>query len=196
MKKVVGACILLVTVMIISVGCRQHVTPKPRGYFRIELPEKSYEVFDADYPFRFQHLKAAEVKSDSSVNSEKYWLNVEYPSLNGQIHISYKAIDNNLYELLEDSRKLAYKHTIKADAINERMFSDEAKNILGVVYEIKGNAASPMQFFATDSLNHFIRGALYFNATPNQDSLAPVIDFVQEDVIKLMETLEWNNSIR
>ncbi|MCK5169644.1 MAG: gliding motility lipoprotein GldD, partial [Bacteroidales bacterium] len=113
------------------------------------------------------------------------------PDLNGKIHISYKTIDNNLNQILEDTRKLVYKHTIKADAINEKMFIKPEKKVYGILYEIEGNAASPMQFFLTDSINHYLRGALYFNVEPNKDSLAPVLDFVREDIIVLIESFEW-----
>ena len=189
--------LMVLSVLVIIVmgfgACKQHHTPKPRGYFRINFPEKEYAIFNGTYPYQFEYPKYASIVADTSENAEKYWLNVSFKDLNGQIHISYKSIDNNFNQLMEDSRKLAYKLTIKADAINERMFYDETNRVTGVLYEIKGNAASPMQFFATDSLNHFIRGSLYFNAIPNQDSLAPVINFVHQDVIRLMETIRWNN---
>ena len=92
---------------------------------------------------------------------------------------------------MEDSRKLAYKHSIKADAIGERFFQNDEHHVYGILYEIKGNAASPLQFAITDSTRHFLRGALYFNSIPNKDSLAPVIDFIKEDMMQLMETVSW-----
>lgn len=182
---------LAAVLLLVSTSCRQHHTPKPRGYFRISFPEKEYQNFDSTYPYKFQYPKYASVKADSSDNAEPYWLNILYPELNGQVHLSYKTVNNNIYDLLEDSRRLAYKHTIKADAINEQMFYNPDKKVIGILYDIKGNAASPLQFFATDSTKHFIRGSLYFNTVPNQDSLAPVISFVRDDVIRLMETIEW-----
>ncbi len=181
-----------VVVVIVGTACRQKTTPKPRGYFRIDLPKKDYQTLREAFPYQFEYPGYAIALPDTSSNAEKYWMNIVFPELNGQLHISYKPVGANFNELMEDSRKLAYKHTIKADAINERMFYDEKKRVTGVLYEIKGNAASPLQFFATDSLKHFIRGSMYFNAKPNQDSLAPVIRFVEEDVIHLMETIQWN----
>ncbi|WP_430815808.1 gliding motility lipoprotein GldD [Carboxylicivirga sp. RSCT41] len=189
-KRLIGL-VLLAFVLLGFESCKQHHTPKPRGYFRISFPEKEYVLFDGSHPYQFEYPKYAKVVPDTSVNAETFWVNIHFKELNGQIHISYKKIEDNFNQLMEDSRKLAYKHTIKADAINERMFYDEINGVTGVLYEIKGDAASPMQFFATDSLNHFIRGSLYFNAIPNQDSLAPVINFVHQDVIQLMETLRW-----
>ncbi len=184
---------LIIAVLCIVTACKQQHTPKPRGYFRISFPERGYQVFNEAHPFRFDYPNYAHVVRDTSANAEQHWVNVVFPDFDGQIHISYKAVNNNFNELMEDSRKLAYKHTIKADAINERMFYNEERKVTGVLYEIRGEAASPLQFFATDSLHHFIRGALYFNAIPNQDSLAPVINFVHEDVMHLMETIQWNN---
>jgi len=177
--------------LIILGGCKRKYTPKPRGYFRIDFPEKKYQKLDSFYPYKFEYPKYVIITQDSSSVSEKYWINIEYPDLNGKIHISYKAIDNNLNQILEDTRKLVYKHTIKADAINEKMFIKPEKKVYGILYEIEGNAASSMQFFLTDSINHYLRGALYFNTEPNKDSLSPVLDFVREDIIVLIESFEW-----
>jgi len=176
---------------IISIGCQRNYTPKPRGYFRISLPEKEYQSFDTTFPYKFDYPTYAKIANDSSNNAEAYWVNLEFPQFNGKVHMSYKTIHNNLFELLEDSRSLAYKHTIKADAINEKLFFDETKNVFGILYNIEGDAASSVQFFATDSTQHFLRGSLYFNSIPNKDSLAPVVTFVGEDIIRLMESLEW-----
>ena len=184
--------LLILAVVVLTFACKQRYTPKARGYFRIDLPEKAYQMFEGDYPYKFEYPAYAVVKPDTSSNAEKYWLNISYLEFKGQIHMSYKPVGDHFNMLMEDSRKLAYKHSIKADAIHERMFYDAEKKVSGVLYEIKGNAASPLQFYATDSLNHFLRGSLYFNAIPNQDSLAPVINFVHQDVIRLMETLQWN----
>jgi gliding motility-associated lipoprotein GldD len=93
--------------------------------------------------------------------------------------------------MLEDSRELAYKHTIKAESINEKIFLKPGRNVYGMLYEIEGNTASSVQFYLTDSTKHFLRGALYFNIQPNKDSLAPVINFVKEDIKILMETFKW-----
>ncbi len=192
MKSAVVLCLIVVVIFMAS-ACKQNHTPKPRGYFRIDLPEKEYQQLNLGYPYNFEHPKYVAIEPDSTGTTEPYWINIDYKKLNGKIHISYKPVNDNLYALLEDSRKFAYKHAIKADAINERLFQSPDNNVTGILYEIKGNAASPMQFFATDSLKHFIRGSVYFNAVPNKDSLAPVISFVHKDVIRLMETLKWSN---
>jgi gliding motility-associated lipoprotein GldD len=134
-----------------------------------------------------------QVKRNVSPNTEPYWINLIYPNYNGIIHFSYKEVKDNLAEVLEDSRKLAYKHSIKADAIGEKLFISPEKKVYGILYDIKGDAASSIQFFLTDSARHFIRGSLYFNNIPNKDSLAPVVNFVKEDIIHLMETFKWKS---
>jgi gliding motility-associated lipoprotein GldD len=93
--------------------------------------------------------------------------------------------------MMEDARSLAYKHTVKADAIDERIFSNSEKKVYGVLYDIRGNSASSIQFFLTDSTKHYIRGALYFRVEPNKDSLAPAVDFFTKDVIEFIESFEW-----
>ncbi len=183
--------VFVIISLIILSGCKKKYTPKPRGFFRIDLPEKSYQKLESGYPYGFRYPDYAIIKKDSSNLNEKYWINIEYPNLNGKIHIIYIQINNNLEEILEDTRKLAYKHTIKADAINEKMFIKPEKKVYGILYNIEGNAASSVQFFLTDSIKNYLRGALYFNVEPNKDSLAPVLNFVKEDIIVLIESFEW-----
>jgi gliding motility-associated lipoprotein GldD len=168
--------------------------PKPYGYFRIDLPVKTYHKWNQGYPYTFEIPGYSEVITDKNANSEPYWINVEVPCNKAEIHISYKKVDNNLFVFTEESRKLAYDHTIKASSIEEEIFLNPAKRVFGTIYHINGNAASPMQFYLTDSLCHFLRGSLYICATPNIDSLKPVIDFLKTDVTRLIETTEWTET--
>ncbi|MBU8891816.1 MAG: gliding motility lipoprotein GldD [Bacteroidales bacterium] len=183
--------VIAISILIFLSGCNKKNTPKPRGFFRIDLHEKQYKRLDENFPFSFNYPVYTVINKDKSKSSENYWFNIEYPDINGKIHISYIKIDENLDEIIEDTRKLAYKHTVKAEAINERVFFRPENDVYGILYEIEGNAASSMQFFLTDSINHYLRGALYFNCEPDKDSLAPVIKFVKEDIVILMESLEW-----
>jgi len=182
---------LLFVFACLPLACKEKAMPKPRGYFRIDFPEKKYELWNQNYPFSFEYLQGASVVKDKSRLAEKYWLNVEYPQYNATLHLSYKEVSENLEEYLEDSHTLVYKHAIKADAIDEKNYTNQQKKVFGLVYRIEGNAASSVQFIATDSIKHFLRGSLYFNAHPNQDSLAPVIKFIDKDIIHLMESLKW-----
>ncbi len=185
----VGATLLL----IISACSENTYTPKPRGYFRTEFPEKSYQTFDSTYPYKFQYPKYAQIQADKEWNSEKYWANVTFGKLHAEIHLTYKKIEKNLPELTEDTRKLAYKHTIKADAITPIEWVNNEKKVYGLLFDIKGNAASTLQFYLTDSVEHFVRGSFYFNTIPNKDSLAPSQKFLREDIDKLIETFEWKS---
>jgi len=181
----------LVVFSFLPISCKEKAMPKPKGYFRIELPEKKYEVWNENYPFSFEYLKGALVVKDKSRLAEKYWLNIEYPKYNATLHLSYKDVRENLEKYLEDSHRLVYKHAIKADAIDGTNYIDKQQNVYGLVYRIQGNAASSIQFIATDSVKHFLRGSLYFNNHPNSDSLAPVIQYIDKDIVHLMESLKW-----
>lgn len=181
--------ITLLFIALFCISCNQNdYSPKPRGYLRIDFPEKSYQSLDSTYPYTFEYPEYGKIKPD---NSQKYWMDLYFPEFKGTIHISYKEVDNNLYQYLEDSRNLAYKHSVKADAINERLFINQNKEVFGTLYEIEGNAASSVQFYLTDSSRHFLRGALYFYTQPNIDSLAPVINFFKKDINHLIETFQW-----
>ncbi len=174
-------------------GCGSGSTPKPRGFLRIDFPEKDYQLFDsANYPYSFYYPTYAKAVEDKSRNAEKYWMNVEFPGYNAKIHISYKDAQGRLDSLIEDSRTLAFKQAYRAEAINERFYTNHETNVYGLLYNLKGNTASAWQFYVTDSVKHFLRGALYFSVTPNKDSLAPANEFFGKDLVKLMETVEWN----
>jgi gliding motility-associated lipoprotein GldD len=184
---------LVILTGVIVYSCSREGTPRPRGYFRIEFPEKDYVRLDTVMPYGFEYPVYGRVETDLSPQAEPYWINLYFPEFKARVHVSYKSVEGNLYELLEDNIRFAYNHVVKADAIDEHIFYDEDNDVFGMVFEIKGDAASPVQFFATDSMRHFLRGSLYFQTRPNRDSLAPVVTFLTEDVIRLMETLRWKN---
>lgn len=177
--------------LILLISCDGSYTPKPAGYARIDYPVRSYQLYDVQNACRFEIPSYAFVEVDSSQGSDGGWFNVVIPSLNGKIHMSYKPVDGNLGEYIADCRALVYKHTVKAEGIEESPFIHRDKNQYGMVYDLKGDVASAVQFFITDSTHHFLRGSLYFNAPPNRDSLNPVIDFLREDIIHLIETTAW-----
>jgi gliding motility-associated lipoprotein GldD len=172
-------------------SCSSTPVPKPRGYFRINFPEKEYRVFDSIYPFTFKYPVYGNVIPEINRGQDGEWINVDFPRYNARIHLSYKDVSGNLNVMMEDARSLAYKHTVKADAIDERVFSNPGKKVYGILYDIRGNSASSIQFFLTDSSKHYIRGALYFRVEPNKDSLAPAVDFFTKDVVTLIESFEW-----
>lgn len=170
-----------------------HYSPKPRGYFRIDLPEKKYSLYNpSSCPFSFEYPVYARIVNDASPHAEPCWINIEFPELNGKIHLSYKSIQNNFARYSEDARVLAYKHSIKADAITETLINKEGR-VSGIKYDIEGDAASSVQFFVTDSSKHFLRGALYFTVVTHKDSLGPVIQFVEKDIDHLINTLKWKD---
>ncbi|MCX6257402.1 MAG: gliding motility lipoprotein GldD [Bacteroidia bacterium] len=166
-------------------------TPRQRGYFRIDLPEKKYRTYTEDCPFRFDYPVYAVIRPDENRNAEPCWINVCFDNFKAIIHLSFKKVNGNLESMTEDAHSFVYRHTIKADAIDERRISLPEKKVYGILYDIKGNAASSMQFYLTDSADHFIRGALYFSVKPNKDSLAPVIGFVRKDIENMINTFEW-----
>ena len=185
--------------LFVFTGCKEKYTPKPRGYFRIDFPEKTYHPLPAGFPYHFDIPDYSTIIPVKNEYNLPFWINVSVPANKAEIHISYyNLIDGkshgktDLNELMEESRSLAYKHTIKADAIEEQVFMNPSKKVFGLIYKIEGNAASPMQFFLTDSTSNFLRGALYIREVPNIDSLGPVIDFLEPDVIRLIETTTWD----
>lgn len=173
-------------------SCEQSYTPKPRGYFRIDFPEKEYVSFDTTFPYSFEYPVYATITGDPHSPGEKYWINLNFPEYKATVHISYKPVNGNLANYLEDAHTLVTKHIEKADAISDSLIIDRGRNLFGLAYTLEGSgAASPYQFFLTDSSTNFVRGALYFNTVPNNDSLEPVIDFIEKDIHHLFSTFKW-----
>jgi gliding motility-associated lipoprotein GldD len=191
----VRLAVFLTLTIIISAACNQSPTfPKPRGYLRIDLPEKHFLQFDSTFPYSFEYPKYAKITFTDFTADNPYWMNIDYPAFQGRIHLSYKPLkDHNLYQLKEDARDLVFRHAQKAAGIKEAHYSDELRKVYAKSFTINGKeAASPFQFYITDSTDHFIRGALYFNLKPNNDSLQPVINFIIDDIRHIIETINWN----
>lgn len=183
---------LFLLIIIAMISCDSSYVPKPNGYIRVYYPEKEYTLFTDAEPFEFKYPVYAEVLPHISKVTEPYWYDIIFPDYNGTIYLSYKKLDGNVEAYIEDTRKLVYKHTARSDGIVEIPFLDRANKRYGILYELSGNVASPVQFFLTDSTAHFLRGSLYFETTPNRDSLNPIIDFVNEDIKYMIESVKWN----
>lgn len=184
--------------ILLLAGCKETYTPKPRGYFRIDFPEKQYMPIDQKYPYQFEIPEYATIEPDYRNPDQPSWINILFPANKAEVHISYYELrqsntnyHEHLAELLEETRELAYKHSVKANAIDEQLYLNPDEKVFGILYRIEGNVASPMQFFLTDSTTHFLRGAFYIRATPDIDSLKPVVEFLEKDVINLIETTSW-----
>lgn len=177
-------------------SCNSPFTPKPRGYYQIPLPEKQYRSFDsAGYPYAFEYPVYSNVVKDSSFFGEAtenpWWVNIDFPQFNGRIYISYKQIGANSFEkLLSDAFNLTNKHSQKAYSIEDSLVQTPNR-VSGMFFRVGGDVATSYQFFLTDSTRHFLRGALYFEASPNQDSLAVVNQFVADDMRHLINTFRW-----
>lgn len=187
--------VLVFLSVVLLTSCSTDYTPKPRGYFKIELPEKSYQSYQSDCPYSFDYPVYAQVLQDSASNARPCWLDVSYPQFNGRIHLSYQTISSKkiFNELVEDARTFAFKHTVKATAIDEAIISYPDQKVYGIYYSIDGNTASSVQFFLTDSTHNYLRGALYFNEQPRLDSIQPVLDFVKKDIDVMIKTFKWKN---
>jgi gliding motility-associated lipoprotein GldD len=190
--------ILPLLLCLVFASCRPATyTPKPVGYFRIDTPQHSYRQLDMPgFPYTFEYPVYGNIVKDSSFFGEKpenpYWINIIFPTVGGTVYISYKDItkQQTLEKLLDDAHKLSYFHTKKADYIDDGVFHN-AYGVSGIFYHVGGDAASAYQFIATDSVKHFMRGALYFDVTPNSDSLRPVNEFLRTDIEHILRTLKW-----
>ena len=189
MKKLPFILLILSTLLISA--CQRRAVPKPMGYFRIAIPDTAYAYAALDgYPYTFRLSRNAEI-ADHPAEGEKYWIDIQYPSINATIHCSYKPIRNNFRTLTRDAQEFLYKHSTVASAIPGQEFANPDNRVWGLYYELHGNTATPIQFVLTDSIGHFFRGSVYCNSIPNQDSLAPIYDYLKKDVRMIMESMTW-----
>jgi gliding motility-associated lipoprotein GldD len=196
MKKKLRYIIFIILgcfITILPFSCGRDYTPKPRGFFRISFPPKSYKSLNCAVPYDFQIPAYSYAEPDIFNPDQPYWLTIQIPANHAQIHISYIKLNGNLAIHIENSRSLVYKHIEKASSIGEQIFNNQKDKVFGTLYTIKGNAASPMQFYLTDSVTNYLRGALYIKEVPNADSLRPVIKFLSEDVLQLVESTKWKH---
>ena len=180
----------------LSASCSSDYSPKPKGYFYIDLPDPVYR--DLDYPF-FQcsisnQALVEEPKNMPAGMKEKNGIgfNLNYPRFHAQIYCSFFRINKPDFPVFsEESRRMVFVQEQKAKGVRETAYSNPEQKVYGLVYEIQGNAASPVQFVITDSARSFFRGALYFDAVFNRDSIAPVLAYINKDIHVMLESFQW-----
>jgi gliding motility-associated lipoprotein GldD len=195
-------------------SCNSNFTPKPRAYYKIDLPTRRYQIFNENgFPYEFEYPVYASISKEyDSTGNNPFWINVNFDNFNGRIYLSYKSIKghsvykvktengyrdslikNNFDALREEAYKLTYKHTVKASGIVDSMFITN-NGSSGVYFYVAGDAATSRQFYISDTATHFIRGALYFDVAPNSDSLTIVSDFLDADMKHLINTFRWKKN--
>lgn len=216
--KLLPAIAIFICSCIFFVACNSTYTSKKRGYFNIELPQHKYVSFDtAGFPFSFEYPAYASIIRDTtyfdSSPENPYWINVDFPGMNARIFLSYKLIGGNaVYKIkqgngvyrdsvatnqfdrmVNDAFNLTNKNEAVATSIKDSLLYTQ-NNVSGVYFKVGGNAATARQFFLSDTTKNFLRGALYFDATPNADSLRPVLNFLEVDMNHLINSFRWKNN--
>ncbi len=186
--------VLIAFLVVTLLSCESEYVPKPKGFNRFDLPSHDYVALADTLPYQFEYSRHAKILPDTSWISDRYWIEIYYPEFKADVHLTYKVIENqdSLKEYLNDAYFLTAKHQIKAYAIDESI-GKTPKGKTVVYAELSGEVPSQFQFFTTDSTSNFLRGALYFNTTVQNDSLRPAIEFVKVDIVHMMNTLEWTS---
>ena len=173
---------------VLLIGCESVQQPKPKAQLRLQYPEPNFKKVPDAYPFYFEYNDWAQLKGVTKTAPDLY-----YPKMKATLYLSYVGVENNIDSLLNDAYQLPGKHMIKAEEIPERVFMAPEKRVYGTLFTVVGNAASQLQFFLTDSTDHFWIGSLYFYSRPNYDSIMPAAKYIERDVVHLMESLRWKN---
>lgn len=173
----------------------QDYSPKPKGYNRIDLPAAAYQKMIENHPYNFEYSKYARLLPDTFARAEPHWIYIDYPAFDANVQLTYKPVNGDLKKLqnmISDAHKLSYKHNVKAFSIQEKIYSSPSGNKANII-DLEGEVPSQVQFYMTDSTKHFLRGALYFKTSTQNDSLAPVIQFIRNDILHLVNSLKWKN---
>lgn len=185
LKKIVGLFSAL-SILALAISCKDDVLPKPESQLRLDYAIAKYASFSNHCPFEFEINEDAIIKEDKNCG-----FSIHYPKMKATIYLTYKTVENNINILLKDAQKLTYEHVIKADDILEQPYINPDKKVYGMFYRVNGNAATNAQFYATDSIKHFVTGSVYFYAKPKFDSIMPAADYVKNDMQRLLETIKW-----
>ena len=185
MKKI-QLLIISILVLVGYQSCKEDVLPKPKAQLRLEYNDPRYVLMETECPYTFEKS----IISKAKINN-RCWINLEYPELRASINMTYRPIQNNLNELLQEAEKLTFNHSIKADGISSRPYLNKEHKVYGSIFEVSGNAASPLQFHVTDSSSHFITGAVYFDVQPNYVSIRPAVQYIENDIVRMIESLQW-----
>jgi gliding motility-associated lipoprotein GldD len=177
-----------VGVFLMLLSCGDSPLPKPSSYLRLDYPNANYKLLDLKIPYQFEHAERTVI-----IQKQNNWVDLYYPDMKATLVMTYRPVNENLRDLFVDAEKLTFKHMIKADDIQSLPYENPASTVYGRVFEVFGNAATQIQFHATDSTDNFLTGALYFYAKPNYDSILPAVQHLKKDIVHLMETLEWKN---
>jgi gliding motility-associated lipoprotein GldD len=185
--KIKSLFFLFLSSLFILASCEDDVLVKPSAMLRLDYPKPEYKTVETGCPYNFSMNENAVM-----IQKKRCGTNIYYPNMKATLYLTYQDIrNNNLNSLLQDAQKLAYDHTIKANSIPEQPFINPDNKVYGMFYMINGNAATQAEFYVTDSINHFLNGALYFDVKPNFDSIYPAVVYLREDIRKLMETITW-----
>ncbi|WP_347173299.1 gliding motility lipoprotein GldD [Polaribacter uvawellassae] len=177
---------ILFLIVVFFSSCKEDVLPKPKAYLSLQYPTATYKKVVVAKPYSFEVSSSAEI-----LEQPNFWRKIKYPKLKATINITYRPIKNNLRELLTEAEKLVYEHAVKAEEIITKNFENFDTRVFGSMQEISGNAASQIQFHVTDSTDNFIKGTLYFYTKPNYDSILPAVNYIKNDIMHIIETLEW-----
>lgn len=181
---------IIIICALLFVSCNDFM-PKPTGYPRIDRMKTEMDTFDCP-EFSFSYPSSIEIKEIKSDTESGFWFNIIYSEYDATVYCTYLPINKtNLGQLLNGSYNLAYSHVSKADGIQQTQFTDSVHHMHGIIYDIKGGVASPVQFYVTDSTSNFLRGSLYFDQIVKPDSIAPIVKLIREDIAGIMETLRW-----
>lgn len=167
-------------------SCGDAAIPKPSAYLNLSYEKASYKDLNLNGPYNFELSNQAVFTVDG-----KNWANISYPKLKADINITYREVKDDISRIIADAEKITFKHTQKADQIEARSFENKETKVYARIFDVSGNAASPIQFQVTDSVKHFVSGSLYFRVAPNYDSILPAVDYVKKDIKHIIETMEW-----
>jgi len=191
MQNTLANFLIVFLISSIFTACKNDVLPKPKAVLRLEYSTPKYTTTPTRCGFSFDKNETSIFQSEQKNGGCA--CEIKYPKLNATIFLTYRPVHNDLRKLLTDAQNLTQEHVVKADDIRPREYLNPTKKVFGMSYEVIGNAASPSQFYVTDSIKNFLLGSVYFKTKPNYDSILPAATYLRNDMRVLMESLKWDS---
>lgn len=182
--------IFLLLIGFAFVSCKSEPPPpRPRAYPKVDFPKRTTVRYDmVDCPYTFKYPAYAEI----SKKEEACWFDLYMPKFEARLHCSYVPLneEKDFSGLVHDAFRIAQKINERANYMTESRVQN-AQGVGGLILDWTGPAASPVHFYLSDTTTHFFKAALYFDSKVQPDSLAPIVEFIKQDIDSLIASFEW-----
>lgn len=177
----------IIFLALIVFSCNNNVNlPKQKAYFAPEFEIPTYKKISLDCNYTFNINFQASINNIKNCNYEIY-----YKNLNAKIFINQIVLSNSIETVVNTFNQKLNENSRLSDQIIQSNYVNIDKKIYSKLYSFVGNSPSNIQFYVTNQTDKFLTGSLFFETEPNYDSLFPYIDYIRNDIKKMVDSFRW-----